>query len=28
MKRNVPGPGAYEPKIGIDAIGVYTLSTI
>lgn len=28
MKRNVPGPGAYDPKVGIDKFGNYALSTI
>jgi hypothetical protein len=28
IKRNVPGPGAYDPKTGLDAVGKYTLSTI
>jgi len=28
VKRNVPGPGAYDPKLGIDKMGVYHLSNL
>ncbi len=27
-KKNVPGPGHYDPKTGINKVGVYALSTI
>lgn len=28
MKKGVPGPGHYDPILGIDKIGKYQLSTI
>lgn len=28
VKQNIPGPGTYDPKVNLDKVGIYHLSTI